>query len=233
MNKLMYAVWREPGVDPDQLAVALLTDVGRRLVDLAAGVQVNVSDGAVGGAVLRLTAFEQPVDAVVSVWLSGNEAEAVSAAISALELVHGTAGWWVDEAVATPPPIVPLGVRHPGLANMAFLRRPAPMKHEHWRDRWKNHHTQVAIETQATFGYVQNEVLHRATEDAPTVAAIVEELFPIEALSSFHAFYGSDGDDVELGRRMTAMLKSVTTFGADTNVDVIPTSRYLLSGPPV
>jgi EthD domain len=228
MTKLMYAVWRQPDVDPDELASALLTEVGPRLVDVATGVQVNVSDAAVAGALLRLTAFDRPVDAVVSVWLSGEEAEAVSGAISAVGTVGRIAGWWVDEVVPIPPPAAPIGQRQPGLANVAFLRRPEAMEHDHWLDRWKNHHTRVAIETQATFGYVQNEVLGPATKDAPSIAAIVEELFPIEALSDFHAFYGSDGDDLELTRRMTAMLESVAKFGAETNLDVVPTSRYLL-----
>jgi hypothetical protein len=50
-----------------------------------------------------------------------------------------------------------------------------------------------------------------------------------------HAFYGSGGDDRELISRMTQMLESVSTFGADRNIDVVPTSRYVfdLRGGPV
>ena len=59
------------------------------------------------------------------------------------------------------------------------------------------------METQATFGYVQNRVTGALTDDTPPVAAIVEELFPTEAMHDIHAFYGSDGDQAELDRRMT------------------------------
>ncbi len=64
------------------------------------------------------------------------------------------------------------------------------------------------------------------TEDTPPVAAIVEELFPMAAVSDIHAFYGSGGDQQELERRMTLMLESVSRFGADRHLDVMPTSRY-------
>ena len=66
---------------------------------------------------------------------------------------------------------------------------------------------------------------------SPAIDAIVEELFPIEALADFHAFFDTGGDDEELVRRLTAMTTSPAAFGADRELDVIPTSRYLLSSP--
>lgn len=78
----------------------------------------------------------------------------------------------------------------------------------------------------ATFGYVQNIVQRALTGDTPRVDAIVEELFPMAAVTDIHAFYGSDGDQAELERRMTLMLNSVSRFGADRHLDVVPTSRY-------
>ena len=87
-------------------------------------------------------------------------------------------------------------------------------------------HTPVAIRTQGTFGYVQNVVVRPVTGDAPRVDALVEELFATAAMSDIHAFYGSDGDDAELGRRMTDMMASVARFGADRDLDLVPTSRY-------
>jgi hypothetical protein len=59
------------------------------------------------------------------------------------------------------------------------------------------------------------------------VAAIVEELFPMEATTSLRAFYGSGGDDAELQRRLERMMASVTSFGADRDLDSVPTSRYV------
>jgi hypothetical protein len=83
------------------------------------------------------------------------------------------------------------------------------------------------METQATFGYVQNRVTAALTDHTPAVDAIVEELFPTAAMSDIHAFYGSNGSDEELGRRMTRLMESVATMGADHDLDVVPTSRYV------
>jgi hypothetical protein len=61
------------------------------------------------------------------------------------------------------------------------------------------------------------------------VAAVVEEHFPMEAVSDPHAFFGSDGDEDELQRRMSRMVASIERLGADDSLerlDVVPTSRY-------
>jgi hypothetical protein len=42
-----------------------------------------------------------------------------------------------------------------------------------------------------------------------------------------HAFYGSGGDDAELNDRMTKMMASIARFGADRDLDLVPTSRYV------
>ena len=46
-------------------------------------------------------------------------------------------------------------------------------------------------------------------------------------MHDIHAFYGSEGSDEELGRRMTRLMESVATMGADRDLDVVPTSRYV------
>jgi hypothetical protein len=111
-------------------------------------------------------------------------------------------------------------------AGASVLRRPADLPREEWLRRWLDDHTAVAIETQATFGYTQNIVEQTLTADTPVVDAIVEELFPMAAVSDIHAFYGSGGDQAELENRMTSMLTSVARFGADRDLDVVPTSRH-------
>ena len=108
------------------------------------------------------------------------------------------AGWVVDERRPLDPPETADGSRADALANVAILRRPDELSREEWLHRWLEHHTPVAIETQATFGYLQNVVVAPVTPDAPRVDALVEELFPPEAITDIHAFYGSGGDDAEL-----------------------------------
>ncbi|MFI9406852.1 hypothetical protein [Nocardia sp. NPDC052316] len=218
--KVMFALWGAGDLLADE-PTARLTAAG------ATALQVNIADAAVANAMLRLTSFDEPVTAVVSAWVSeSGEIEALTTILG--EVAERVAGWHVEEARPIEPPAVPLGGRTPGLANLAFLRRPDTLAHAEWLHRWRDKHTEVAITTQATFGYVQNLVLDRVTNDAPHIAAIVEELFPIEALTDPHAFYGSAGDTAELTRRIERMMKSVATFGADRDIDVVPTSRYLL-----
>jgi hypothetical protein len=88
----------------------------------------------------------------------------------------------------------------------------------------------VAIATQSTFGYTQNYVVRPLTEDAPPVSAIVEELFPIEAVRSLHAFFGA-ADDADLADRMGKMIASTAAFGANQNIDTVPTGQYVLRRP--
>ncbi len=113
---------------------------------------------------------------------------------------------------------------------MAFLRRPEHIDEQTWLRRWHLDHTSVAIETQSTFGYVQNAVVRPLTATSPPLTAIVEELFPIEAVHDVHAFFGA-ADDKDLADRMGRMLASTGAFGADQNIDTVPTSRYVYSTP--
>jgi hypothetical protein len=211
----------------DDLGVTLLGGAFReRLV--AAGVhrvQVNLDDADVAAAPLRFGPGT-PIRAVVSVWADGSPAEAVDV----VRGVDPTAdGWEVEERRPLEPPVVPDGERADALANLAFLRRPTTMSPDDWLEDWLQRHTSVAIETQGTFGYVQNPVVAALTPAAPEVAGIVEELFSMSAMADSHAFYGSGGDDDELERRFTRLMESVGRFGADQGLDLVPTSRYCWS----
>jgi hypothetical protein len=206
-------------------------DLGQTLLgpDLRAAVaaagadrlQVNLDDGAVAPA-MRFGPGT-PITAVVSAWTAADPA----AVVDVVRRVDGTAdGWLVEEREPLVPPAVADGERADALANVAFLRRPASMPYDAWRADWLERHTQVAIDTQGTFGYVQNPVVEPLTRDAPDVAGIVEELFPMTAMADHHAFYGSGGDEDEFQRRFAALMESCARFGADQGLDLVPTSRY-------
>ena len=188
-------------------------------------VQVNLDDADVATAPLRFGPGT-PIRAVVSVWTDGSATESVDVV---REIDPTADGWEVEERRPLEPPVVPDGERADALANLAFLRRPTTMSPEDWLEDWLQRHTSVAIETQGTFGYVQNPVLEALTPGAPEVAGIVEELFPMAAMQDSHAFYGSGGDDDELQRRFTRLMESVARFGADQRLDLVPTSRYAWS----
>jgi hypothetical protein len=215
----MYALWGTalaPALRAPELREALRAAGAIRL-------QVNVDDTDVAAAKLRITTFDSPVCAVASVWTEGEPG-------GFSELLAGTAerstGWEVAERTPLVPPPTADGQRCPALAQIGFLRIPADLTADEWLHRWQGLHTSVAIQTQATFGYVQNRVL-RAVHGTDRVDALVEELFPMAAMTDLHAFYGSGGDDAELRRRLALMIESVTRFGAHENLDVLPTSRYV------
>jgi hypothetical protein len=213
----MYAAWGD--ALSDRLHHPALH--GRLAEAGARRLQVNVDDARVAAA-MRISTGE-PIGAIVSVW--ADEAEPVTEALH--DAVGRVAGWEVEEHLPIPPPASEDGKRLDALANIAVLRRPDDLPREEWLHRWLVDHTPVAIATQATFGYVQNVVLRPLTQDGPRVDAIVEELFPMEGISDMHAFYGSGGDQGELDDRLTRLMASVARFGADRDLDLVPTSHYL------
>ncbi len=217
--KLMYALWGsalDTALRAPELRDALRAAGATRL-------QVNVDDADVAAAKLRLTTFDVPVSAVASVWTENDPARLTELLAATAER---SAGWEVQERTPLVPPPAPDGERCPALAQIGFLRIPLNLTPDEWLYSWQGLHTTVAIETQATFGYVQNRVL-RPVWGTEHIDALVEELFPMEAMTDVHAFYGSGGDDAELQRRLHLMFESVTRFGDHENLDILPTSRYV------
>ncbi|HWI43463.1 MAG TPA: hypothetical protein VNS81_07565 [Nocardioides sp.] len=216
--KLILAL-HEPDLGPALLGAELRSALA---ASGASRLQVNLDDADVAPA-MRFGPGT-PITAVVSVWTTGDPA-AVAGVVRA---VDGTAdGWLVEDREPLVPPAVPDGQRADALANIAFLRIPDGMVYDAWRSAWQDGHTPVAMETQGTFGYVQNRVLEPLAGTPAEVAAVVEELFPMAAMSDHHAFYGSGGDEEEFQRRFTRLMESCARFGADQGLDLVPTSRYV------
>jgi EthD domain len=196
-----------------------------------AGLTVNVRDSVVRDSLMTLTTMDPPVMAVVSMWTQQSYGAAARDAIDLLSnQCQSAAAYLVTESVPLVPPMSGLGQRTPGLGNIALLRRPDHLDRETWLRRWHHEHTSVAIETQATFGYTQNVVWRALTPDAPAIDGIVEELFPEAAISDMHAFFGA-ADDADLRDRMSRMIESTSSFGANENIDTVPTSRYVMRTP--
>ncbi|WP_374026024.1 hypothetical protein [Mycobacterium sp. HNNTM2301] len=195
------------------------------------GLAVNVRDDAVRHSLMTLTTLDPPVAAVVSMWTEQCYGEQMAAALELLadECEH-LAAYLVTESVPLKAPVNESGSRTTGLANIALLRKPEGLDQSTWLNRWQRDHTSVAIETQSTFGYTQNWVVRALTPDAPGIAGIVEELFPAEAITDLKAFFGA-ADDKDLQDRLGRMVASTTAFGANENIDTVPTSRYVFKTP--
>lgn len=235
MEKVIYALWRADRTERAAFIERLHGELAPRLVALGAlGAQLNVADAAADGAAPTVQALPTPMDAFVSVWLdSANDGlrKPFDAAVAAV--CGSYAGWLVTESRPMrntrflPAP----GERTPGFAQVALFRRPPRIEREAWLDVWLGSHTQIAIDTQDTFLYVQNVVTRALTVDAPAYDAIVEEGFPPEAVGNLHAFYNAVGDEDRFRSNVAAMRASCQRFIDMDKIDVVQTSQYVLMPP--
>lgn len=195
------------------------------------GLAINVRDDAVRHSLMTMTVLDPPIAAVVSMWTQQCYGKQIT---EALELLAGEceqlSAYLVTESAPLPGPAIEPGSRTTGFANVVLLRRPPEMDQAAWLDRWQLHQTSVAIETQSTFGYTQNWVVRTLTPEAPGISGIVEELFPAEAITDLHAFFGAADDD-DLKHRLGRMVASTSSFGANENIDSVATSRYVFRTP--
>ncbi|MGH8355291.1 MAG: EthD domain-containing protein [Pseudomonas sp.] len=233
MEKIIYIVWRDAQTSPEAFAQRLRGEVAEQLLALGArGLQVNVADQQVEPAAgLRQTNTRPAMDGTVSLWVDSaiqqfrQPFEALLAgAVSRL------AGYLVSESVPIRNTRYPaaVGERTHGFAQLAFLTQPPRLSPSAWLEIWHNQHTQVAIDTQDNFLYVQNLVLRPLTHGAPKIDAIVEECFPPAAMTDPQAFFDAVGDEAKFQRNLAAMLESCQRFIDFDKIDVLPTSQYLL-----
>ncbi len=235
MEKILYPVWKSEGLSADQFRDQLLKVLVPRLLALGVrGLRVSVVDSDVAlAAGLRMENSRPLMDAMVSVWLDSSVYRApIEEAIG--EHTLRFAGYLVTESEpivnAKYPPVI--GERTFGMAQVVFLQRPRRLSEQQWLEIWHGSHTQVAIETQSTFGYRQNVIARPLTYAAPPFDAVIEEHFPPEAMDSQHAFYAAE-DDATLAANSKAMLESCVRFIDFDKIDVIPTSEYVLKLPGV
>lgn len=231
MEKVICALWKKPDEDRAIFNAGLLANLPPVLGSAgASGIRINVQDDIVAsGEANRQVSLDPQPDATVQYWLpSANPI--FRADIDAIIARHCDrfAAWLVAESTIIPnikhPPTN--GQRTPGWSQLAFLTLPARLNHAEWRRTWRDYHTRVAIDTQANFEYVQNLVIEPLTDDAPPLVALVEECFPIEALTDPFAFFDAVGDPDKFQRNLDTMMESCDRFIDRGTIDVIPTSQH-------
>jgi hypothetical protein len=226
MQKLFYLLFDSPGADGTKLREALCSTAASAMRESGAtgitvfGADADVEDGS------PMRQVDPPIRAMVSFWLEDAADRGPSeAALSAH--VSGIAGYLVVES----RPMVhdaPKGDRTPGMKQIACITKRADISQEEYIRIWHGDHRGVAIDTQSSFGYVRNEIFRALTPNAPDQwDAFVEESFPIDALTSQHAFYDSDSED-EYQRRLKIMMDSCGRFLDDSAIEVTFTSEYYL-----
>ena len=231
MEKVLYLLNAGEGTSGDALREQLVDDVAPRLLSAGAHqAQVNVMDSGVEAAAgSRLRSGTGPCpDAMVSLWVDSANAPLRAAYDEVLREVDAdVTAYLVTESA--PLPGNPVEGRRPGYTQVSFVQRPERLDEQSWLAHWHDHHTQVAIDTQATSRYLQNLVVRPLTPGAPPCTAVVEESFPEEAMTDQSVFFDAIGDDERRQANADALMASVMAFLDFDLIDVVPTSEYTVS----
>lgn len=231
MEKVICLLWAGEGADRARFNAGLIERLPAALAEAgASGIRLNLEDETVAaGAHLRQSRGSRQHDAVVQFWVPSANHLLRGAIDHVLDSICASwHGWVVAESTIIANTIHPpvRGERTFGWAQMAFLTLPERLSHGEWLALWQDHHTQVAIETQANFEYVQNLVVRALTAGAPPYVAIVEECFPEAALTDPFVFFDAVGDPQRFKANLDRMMASCDRFIDRGSIDVIPTGQY-------
>lgn len=236
MEKIIYLIWKHPDQSTETFRSHLLGDMSESLI--SSGVKkltISIVDDDVKAAQnLRQVNMDPMVDGIVSIWVDSYIYRKKQQTIIE-QYVNSLHGYLVTESVPIVNTLHPAkeGKRTHGMSQIAFFGKPETLDRQKWLEIWHNSHTQVAIDTQSTFGYIQNVVVMTLTKNAPKIDAIVEENFPEKAMRCPHTFFDAfdeagNKDDNKLNEHGETMLSSCIRFIDFTNINVIPASEYQL-----
>ncbi len=230
MEKVVYCVWKPAGRSDQAFADALrerlvpqLRERGARWLKLCV-----VDDAVAPGARLRLGRMDPPVAGLLSFWLEqSQEVAACEAAIR--DAVARLAGYLVVESrpIVNTTQLAAPGARTPGFSLVSCIVPHPDLGYAEFLDRWYRVQRDTAIETQSTFSYVRNEIVRPLTPGAPAWAAVVEEGFPLGALTDPMLFYDAPGDREKFERNAARMQQSCQGFLAMDQVESHPMSEYV------
>ena len=227
MEKLVYIVWKRDGDTDEEFKRRLHQDVVPKLRDVPAErIRVSVTDDDVAAGT-PIGTMDPPKSGMVSFWMEQSQdcadAEAVLApACGRIE------GYLVVESRPILSPLLDTkpGERTPGAAQVTCVTKRDDISKEEYLRIWYGEHRACAIETQDTFGYVRNEIVRALTPEAPAWTAIVEENFPIEALTSPEVFYDAVGDPARLAANQKRMMDTCQKFLDLSKIEAHHCSQY-------
>jgi hypothetical protein len=236
MEKVIYALWRDPAVEREKFAANLRTQAMPQIVRAGArGLQLNVVDAAVdAGKGLVRVATRPQMDAVVHLWVDS----AIATFRKPFDDILGAAapriaGYLASESnpVVNTEHRAPEGERTFGFSQCVFITRPARVTAEAWLDVWHNVVTPVAIECQGNFFYAANVFVRPLTHAAPAYDALVEECLPPEAMTDPTVFFDRGRDPKKAAENRQRMLEAAAHVTDADKIDVIATSQYVYRWP--
>lgn len=213
MEKLVYIVWKQEADSAEEFKRRLLdeTAIALRKVPVEK-IRVSVTDDAVAAGT-PIGTMDPPKSGMVSFWMEQSQDCAVAEAVLAPACAR-IEGYLVVESrpILNTEQVTPRGERTPGFSQVTCVRKRADISHEEYLRIWYGEHRACANETQSTFGYVRNEIVRPLTPNAPGWTAIVEENFPIAALTDPAAFYDAAGNPEKLKANQTRMMETCQKF---------------------
>lgn len=231
MEKIVTLLWRPERQPAQEYADALRGKAAPRLLELGARhLKLCVEDDAVAaGEKLRMNPVGPPKSAMACYWVDcaqdrGPLERVLSDASASL------ASFLVVESVPTPNVKHPNpggGARTEGFNQVTGIQPREGLAYDEFIRIWQTEQRPCATETQSTFGYVRNEIVRPLAGAAPPFAAVVEELFPIEALSNPQAFYDAVGDEAKFRANLKRMIETVQKFLKMDATDVTAMSEYV------
>lgn len=228
MEKLASVLWKPEDQTPQAFADALLGKAPELAKAGAGKLRIDVSDDAVAaGSGVAVGQMDPPKSAVVFYWLDlADDRGPVEALLAPLAARVET--FLVVEAVPVEntTQVAPLGQRTPGFNFVTCIERKPGLSDAAFLAHWHVEHRRCAVETQSTFAYVRNEIVRAYSDTAPAWEAIVEEAFPIEALTDPRVWYKAK-DDEELAKNRGWMIESCLAFLALDKVEAHPMSEYV------
>tara|TARA_B100000767_G_scaffold272084_1_gene299021 strand:+ start:332 stop:1033 length:702 start_codon:yes stop_codon:yes gene_type:complete len=233
MQKLIYSIWKAKDIDSAAFRAQLLEQLSPALIGLNSRyLRICIADEDVADAAPYIISSDDDLVAgLITLWVDSYiYRDAIEASIA--QHVSRYAGYavWESAPLVEPEAQRPVGRRSPGMCEVVFLRKPDRLSHDEWIAIWHQQHTQVAIDTQSTYGYRQNVVIQGLTSNTIAHDAIIEENFPAEAINSRLGFYAAGNDKALCQAREQAMIDSCSKFIDFERMDCIPMSQYVMQG---
>ena len=227
MEKLAYQLWKKDDDNLETFKELLLKNLSKDIGELVSELQINIADADVLPANnLAQSNYPPAPNAVMFIKVKSYFlADTLESHLEKItKKIHG---FVVSESIILDDSKKsPLGLRSEGFSQVVFLEKPETMSAFDWFDHWTNYHTEIAIKTQSNFIYVQNTVVRPLQKGSPSFIAIIEECFPLDAMTDPAVFYDSQNNPEQLAKHIQIMMDSCEKFIDFEKIEVIPTSRY-------
>ena len=227
MEKLAYQLWKKDDDSLDTFKDALLNNLKKDIAELVSALQINIADADVEPA-NNLAQSNYPPAPNAVIFIKVKSYFLADTLESFLEKITSKVhGFVVSESIILDnSEKSPLGSRSEGFSQVVLLEKPETMSAFDWFDYWTNFHTKIAIQTQSNFIYVQNTVVRPLQKASPSFIAIIEECFPLEAMTDPEVFYNAKNNPEQFAKHLQIMMESCEKFIDFKKIEVIPTSRY-------